>query len=75
MGVVCAFGFAFARFGPLAQWLFDLSRRVDGLADDVEEVLLRLDDVDSCELVLLLGFQRHRQSLRTARQECAVKKH
>ena len=50
MGVVCPFRLAFSRFGPLAQWLFDFSRRVDGLADDFEEVLLRLDDEDSWEL-------------------------
>ena len=60
VGVVCSFRLALARFGPLAQRLLDLSRRVDGLADDFEEVLLRLDDVDSWELVLLLGFLMHR---------------
>ena len=54
MGVVCSFRLSFSRFGPLAQWLLDLSCGVDGLADDFEEVLLRLDDEDGWELVLLL---------------------
>lgn len=76
VGVVCAFRLAFARLGPLAQRLFDFSRRVDGLADEFEEVALRSDDVDTWELVSLRCIARasvrtppHQQQQRRGRRK------
>ena len=47
VGEVSSFGFAFPRFGPSAQWLFYFPGSFDRLADQFDEVPLRLDHKDT----------------------------